>query len=285
MRGERAAAQRATACRVLIPFGTPYLYGLERGVIEVFDSLRPDVDPCFVQSRWVDDRRLPVVEELRRRALSYCLLPDRRGWPRLGRPRSVRHAARMLTAFVKANLYTARALRGRDVLYVSGVYAALFNVLPALWCRLTGRHVVHHFHDLGNDSRLLRRWSWFVTDFVHNTEFGRRALEREHPAIARKRNVVLPYVIDGEGWDGLAAPEVPSGRLDLFYAGQVRTGGTGRTLETCSVRRTCMCTPVRPAGSPSRSAEAWWRRWRLVFPPYALRAARCRKSLSTARRA
>ena len=62
-----AVRGEAPQCRVLIPFGTPYLYGLERGVIEAFDSLRPDVDPLFIQSRWVQDRGLPVIEELRRR--------------------------------------------------------------------------------------------------------------------------------------------------------------------------------------------------------------------------
>ena len=37
------------SCRVLIPFPTPHLYGMERAVIEIFDALRPDVEPCFVQ--------------------------------------------------------------------------------------------------------------------------------------------------------------------------------------------------------------------------------------------
>lgn len=210
------------AGRVLIPFGTPYLYGLERGVIEIFDCLRPEIDPFFVQSRWVDDRCLPVIRELRRRALLFCLLPDRQGWPRLRWPRSAGHAARMLAAVVKGNVYSAWALGGRDALYVSGLYAALFNVLPAVRCRLTGRSVVHHFHDLGNEGRLLRCWTWLVTDFVHNTEFGYRVIAREHPAIKRKRNVVLPYLIDVNPC-GVPATRRVGGedRLDLFFVGQV----------------------------------------------------------------
>ena len=49
------APKRATT--VFIPLVTPFLYGMERAVIELFDALRPEVEPYFLQSSRIFERR------------------------------------------------------------------------------------------------------------------------------------------------------------------------------------------------------------------------------------
>ena len=54
--------------RVLIVLVSPFFYGMERVVIDLFDVLRPAVDPCFLQSSRILQRNPPIIEEMRRRA-------------------------------------------------------------------------------------------------------------------------------------------------------------------------------------------------------------------------
>ncbi len=208
--------------RVLIPFGTPFLYGMERGVIEVFDALRPDVQPLFVQSRAILARRPPVIDELERRGLVFSLLPDRKGWPRLAKPQSARHFGALLVAFVKGNIYHAWCVRKADALYITGVNAALLSLLAAVYCRLTGRRVIHHFHDSGGNARVLAMWTPLVTDFIFNAEIGRQTIGGAHPGVRGKRSTVLPYIIEEHRDDARESrrPLLGPGR-HLVYLGQV----------------------------------------------------------------
>ena len=207
---------------------------MERAVIETFDYLRPEVSPHFVQSKCIYDRDLPVIRELQRRQLPFSLLPDKKGWPRFGIPRSLQEAFGMLTAFFKGNLYLFRAAKSSQTLYAPSLYGASFNLLAALHLRINGRRVIHHFHDLSrSDVLLLRIWSWLVTDFVHNTEFGYEAMIHLHPYLSRKRNVVIPCIVDTEMLCSLDGSDLvpPSGR-NLFYVGQVsRHKGVDLLLE------------------------------------------------------
>ena len=50
LRQTPGAIANAGPCRVFVPFTTPFLYGMERAVIELFDALRPDVEPYFLHS-------------------------------------------------------------------------------------------------------------------------------------------------------------------------------------------------------------------------------------------
>lgn len=196
---------------------------MERAVIEIFDHLRPDVTPYIVQSKWVYDRNLPVIEELQRRKIPFSLLPDKKGWPRLGMPKSLKEFLGIVTALLSGNVTLAKAMRGKHALYSASLYGAYFNYLAALYCRLTGKRVIHHFHDLRQSPRPLRIWSWFVTDFVHNTQFGYRAIAVTHPHIRRKHNVVIPCMVDAQ----VSSPPDPAvletlhGRRNLFFVGQV----------------------------------------------------------------
>jgi glycosyltransferase involved in cell wall biosynthesis len=215
------APKRATS--VFIPLVTPFLYGMERAVIELFDALRPEVEPYFLQSNRIFERRPPIIEEMTRRGFSIELLPDRTDWERLARPRSLKHLVQMVTASVRSNIATLKGVRGKDVLYVPGISAGSSSLLAAIYCRLTGRRVIHHFHDLGTSNRLFPLWVPLVTDFVHNTEFGYNFIASKIPAIRSKRNFIVPYImeVDEHLPDN---PDVSRELLEwrnIFYVGQI----------------------------------------------------------------
>jgi glycosyltransferase involved in cell wall biosynthesis len=215
--------RRPAATRVFIPLVTPYLYGMERAVIELFDALRPEVEPYFLQSNRIFERRPPIIHEMMRRGFSIELLPDRTDWERLARPRSLKHLIQMVTASVRSNLATLKGVRGKDVLYVPGISAASSSLLAALYCRLTGRRVIHHFHDLGTRNWLFPLWIRFATDFVHNTEFGFQEIAEKLPGIRGKRNFIVPYImeVDERLSDNFDVSREFLKWCNIFFVGQI----------------------------------------------------------------
>ena len=213
----------ARVTKVFIPLITPYLYGMERAVIELFDALRPQVEPYFLQSNRIFQQKLPIVEEMKRRGFSIRLLPDRTDWERLARPRSVKHFVQMTVAAIRCNVAILKGTRGKDVLYVPGISTAAYSLLAAMYCRLTGRRVIHHFHDLGTTNRLFPIWVRLATDFVHNTEFGFNSVVEKIPAIRGKRNFIVPCFIEPDE----RLPEDPEvcrelrAQRNLFFVGQI----------------------------------------------------------------
>jgi glycosyltransferase involved in cell wall biosynthesis len=89
--------------------------------------------------------------------------------------------------------------------------------------RVTGRRVIHHFHDLGTNNGLFALWIPLVTDFIHNTEFGYQDVVTKLPAIKRKRNFVVPNILEVDQ----RLPDDPevchsfTGRRNLFFVGQI----------------------------------------------------------------
>jgi len=213
----------ARVTKVFIPLITPYLYGMERAVIELFDALRPKVEPYFLQSNRIFQRESPIVGEMKRRGFSVQLLPDRTDWERLAKPRSLKHFVQMTIAAIRSNLAILNGMRGKDVLYVPGISTAAYSLLAAMYCRLTGRRVIHHFHDLGTTNRLFPVWVRLVTDIVHNTEFGFNAVTEKIPTIRGKRNFIVPCFIEVDE----RLPEDPeicqelSAQRNLFFMGQI----------------------------------------------------------------
>jgi glycosyltransferase involved in cell wall biosynthesis len=209
--------------RVFIPLVTPFLYGMERAVIELFDALRPGVEPYFLQSNRIFQRQPPIVREMTRRGFSIRLLPDNTDWERLAKPRSFVHLCQMVAAAVRTNIAIFKGACGKDVLYVPSISAGSGCLLAALHYRLTRRRVIHHFHDLGTNNRLFALWIPLVTDFVHNTEFGYQDIVRKRPAIKRKRNFIVPYILEVDE----RLPEDPevcqwfTGKRNLFFVGQI----------------------------------------------------------------
>lgn len=235
LRQAPGAIANARPCRVFIPFTTPFLYGMERAVIELFDALRPNVDPYFLQGSLIFRDRPPVIREMLSRGLSISLLPDKHHWPRLAKPKSIRHLYEMLEASLRVNIAIFKGARSKDVLYVPGISAGSGSLLAALLYRVTGRRVIHHFHDLGTNNPLFPLWIPLVTDFVHNTEFGYNYITGKLPAIKRKRNFILPFVVEVDG----QFPEDPEvcrslqGKRNLFFIGQIaRHKGVDLLLES-----------------------------------------------------
>jgi glycosyltransferase involved in cell wall biosynthesis len=214
---------RPSATRVFIPFTTPFLYGMERAVIELFDALRPEVEPHFLQSNRISQRRPPIIDEMMRRGFSIELLPDRTDWERLAKPRSLKHLLQMITASVRYNLATLKGVRDRDELYVPGISTASSSMLAAVYCRLTGRRVIHHFHDLGTNNWLFPLWIPLATDFVHNTEFGFQEISSKCPAIRGKRNLIVPFIteVDQRLPDDPDVCRELKAQRNLFFVGQI----------------------------------------------------------------
>ena len=218
-----AATLPAEVPRVFVPLITPFLYGMERAVIELFDALRPDVEPYFLQSNRIYQRQPPIIREMTRRGFSIQLLPDKTDWERPAKPRSLVHLFQMVAAAVRSNLAIYNAARGKDVLYVPSISAGSSSLLAALFFRLTGRRVIHHFHDLGTKHLLFKLWIPLVTDFIHNTEFGFQAVASELPAIKRKHNVVVPYIleVDDRPPDDPTVYQCLNGKRNLLFVGQI----------------------------------------------------------------
>jgi glycosyltransferase involved in cell wall biosynthesis len=221
--GTPPATAPEAATRVFIPLTTPFLYGMERAVIELFDALRPTVEPYFLQSNRIFKRQPPIIHEMMRRGFSIELLPDRTDWERLAKPKSFKHLCQMIVASVRCNIAFFKGVRRKDVLYVASISVGSSSILAAIYCRLTGRRVIHHFHDLGTTNRLFPLWTSLVSDCVHNTEFGFQTIVESLPAIKSKRNFVVPYIMevderlpdDPELWRHL------TGRRHLFFVGQI----------------------------------------------------------------
>src|SRR6266581_9714583 len=129
-RAPSAAPEPVT--RVFIPLVTPFLYGMERAVIELFDSLRPGVEPHFLQSNRIYERRPPIIEEMERRRFSIELLPDKTDWERLAKPKSLRHLWQMAMTTVRTNFAILKGAWGKDVLYVPSISAGTSSILAAL---------------------------------------------------------------------------------------------------------------------------------------------------------
>jgi glycosyltransferase involved in cell wall biosynthesis len=233
------AARAGKPLRVLIPFNTVSLYGMERGVIETFDLLRPEVEPIFLMSLTTRLMNLPVLEEIERRGLSYSFFSDKKGWPKIGRPRSLKDVWRMSIAMIRGNLDVLKAARGHDFIYVASVSYFYFIVLAAVFHRLQGKRIIFQFHDLvSTASARLRFTSWFATDFVHNTSYGMETVRRSNPCVARKKNWVIPSpIVRGEvskpGND--AADFNGKGRHILFVGQVARHKGVDVLLDAFSL--------------------------------------------------
>jgi len=209
--------------RVLVILGGVALYGMERGVIEIFDLLRPEVDPHFLISQTPRQLGLPLFDEIEKRKFNYSFLSDRKGWGRLGKPRSFSHLCKMLVGLLRGNLDALREIRRHNILYVPNLFAVYHAFFAMLFCRLTGRRILYHFHDLyPRPSSQLRLVSFFVTDFVHNSRLGWCDVAAANPYITRKRNVIIPCPVRRKPSD--ATPQgvtTSNGSRNLVFVGQI----------------------------------------------------------------
>jgi len=209
---------------ILIPFNASgFLYGMERAVIELFDSMRPRIAPHFLMSHWTLREKLPILAEVQRRGLSYSFFSDTSPWL-FGRPRSLSSIGKLLLALMKGNRDVLKQAVRCDALYLPGTRYAVLSVLACVYCRLTGRPVIYQFHNLvPYRSRALWLLRFLVRDFIHMTKTGYRLTSEANPCLLKSNNHVIPLVIhlpDTGGSDDL--PETLSrGRRTILFVGQV----------------------------------------------------------------
>jgi glycosyltransferase involved in cell wall biosynthesis len=213
-----------TPHRTLVIFGAVALYGMERGVIETFALLRPEVEPHFLISQTPRRLRLPLFQEIEKHGFSHSFLSDKDGWERIGKPRSVRQLWEMIVGLVRGNIDAFRAVHHQEILYLPNLFAVYYAVLAMLFCRLKGRRVVYQFHDLiKSRSRSLRLLSLLITDFVHNTQLGYRESAEQNPYILQKRNFVIPCAVSARNElpQDLSMADEFSGKRNVLFVGQV----------------------------------------------------------------
>lgn len=209
--------------RALVIFGTVALYGMERGVIEIFDLLRPEVEPLFLLSQTPRRLGLPVLDEIIKHNLPHVFFSDVNDWERPKKPQSLKHFMRIAGGVLRGNLDTLKHTGRQDMIYLASPLGAIYSCLAIIWLRLTRRRVLFHFHDLFTKrSRLLRVVSLFATDLIHNTELGRKVTLGSNPFLRRKRSYVIPYPIsDPTESQGAPAEPVWNGRKNILFLGQV----------------------------------------------------------------
>jgi glycosyltransferase involved in cell wall biosynthesis len=172
---------------------------MERAVIELFESLRPEIEPHFLVSRTAVRGRLPLFEEIRGRGLDWSPFSDFWSWPMLGKPSSPLHLAKMLVALTLANLDSLRAARGRDAIYVPNVFFLLYSLVACCLFRVTGRRVIYEFHnvmDRPTGHRLaLRLLRWSVTDFVNGSLYGHNCTRDNQPYIDEQKLALIQRAV------------------------------------------------------------------------------------------
>jgi glycosyltransferase involved in cell wall biosynthesis len=227
-----SASRGGAAVRVLVIFNTLCLYGLERSIIEIFASLRPHFEACLLIPEGTSRHNTRLLAEIRHWSLAHAFFSDHADWPRIGRPRSLRAAWRILHCLVTANRDVLRLTRQFDVLYVPNSTGLYLSAAAALWFRLTGRRVIYSFHDLElKPSRYLWLGARWVSDFIHLSDHSYRAVLAANPWIGWKKNhVIAPtVVVRGRAGDGGPAAGPAAGGRSILYLGQV-TGHKGIDL-------------------------------------------------------
>jgi glycosyltransferase involved in cell wall biosynthesis len=209
---------------VLVIFGGITMYGMERGVIEIFDLVRSEVEPSFLISRTPRRLGLPLFDEIERRKFHYSFFSDHDGWERVGKPRSFAHFWRILFALWRGNIDALQAVRRHEILYIPNLMSALYAGAAIFYCRVAGRRVVYHFHDLQTAGQsLLSLVSILVTDFVHNTKLGYDRVLASNSRLRKKRNHIIPYPMRSLT-SAVESPAVlprANGKRSILFVGQV----------------------------------------------------------------
>src|SRR5690348_1479763 len=228
--------------RLLIPFAAASLYGMERTVIEVFDLLRPNILPHFLVSRTLEQRKMPLLAEIRRRSFDYSFFSDTTPWPKCQRPKSCRHLIWMLITVVMGNCDVLRASKGKDAIYLPSLSYVYYAALPILLFRLSGRRVLYHFHDLIlQRSFFLKIVSYFVTDYIHFCPTGFDLVARSNSVVRKRRNHVLSPRIEKRASDSTrdAIESDMRGFRNVLFLGQVsRHKGVDLLIEAAEMIRT-----------------------------------------------
>lgn len=204
---------------------------MERGVIETFDLLRPEVDPHFLMSYTTKRKNLTVLDEIRARGLSHSFFSDLQDWPRIGKPRSASEAWSISSAMLKGNRDVWKAATNADVIYIASINYFYFALLHGLFRRSRSKRIIFHFHDLlSRPSRQLKALNYLITDYVHNTELSKVVATEANPFITSRRNRVISYPLV-RTLDGSESSQTKTSQSILFVGQVARHKGVDLLLD------------------------------------------------------
>jgi glycosyltransferase involved in cell wall biosynthesis len=224
LEGDERVREKPNTVRVLVVLGSPYLYGMERAVIERFAFARPEVDPRFLLAHATKRKNLPILDDVARRGLAYTFFSDFWDWPRLGKPRSIRGAFQILLALILGNLDVVRASWRLDALYVPNQFALIHAFLASILFRLRRHKIVFDFHDQPNRPLLsLRLLHPLITDFVVGSRVTYEGVRTYHPYLPEsKLHFIRQAVQDVHVAAPARRPPLDTTRRNLLFIGQVR---------------------------------------------------------------
>lgn len=178
---------------ILVVLNSICLYGMERAIFETFDLLRDQVNARFLIPRANERYQTAMFAELQAASFLYSFFGDTRDWPRIGKPKSLRHLWRMLWSLGRANVDVMKHIRQSRALYLPNIVCVYYSLLACVYCRLTGRRVIYVFHDLIT-KRSRRFWlvAILASDIVHNTGRSEQVALQSNPFLRRTGNHVMP---------------------------------------------------------------------------------------------
>ena len=206
--------------RVLVVLNSICLYGMERTVLEVFDLVRPEIEPHFLiplANQRYDRLLLAAIQQ---RGFAYSFHSDDKDWPLLGAIALRRQPGLFMEALTRANLDVLRAARQADAIYLPNISAAYIAVAARLGAR---RPTLFHFHDISNQPSVKYRLVDRLTDaYVHYTRTSYEIAARANPVIQAKMNYVAAVYNEYRAYapDAAVDQQLRQGR-NIVFAGQI----------------------------------------------------------------
>lgn len=230
-------SRKRTRIKVLVVLGSPFLYGLERAVIERFDLARPEIEPRFLLAHASKRKNLPILAEVAARGIAHTFFSDYWDWPKLGKPRSLGQGFHVLVALVLGNLDVLRTSWGADALYIPNRFALLHALVASILLRLRGGTIVYEFHDQPDRPLwLLRLLHPLLTDLVAGSRCCYVGVRTYHPYIPESKvHFIQQTVQEVSGAAGQTFPLDPSCRHVVFIGQMREAKGPDLLLEAFSL--------------------------------------------------
>lgn len=182
--------------KVFVTLVTPYLFGMERSVIQRFELLQPEIKAQFMLTYTVYRLKLPILSEIEKANISYSFLSDKNDWPTPRKPRSFTEAVSILKAILLSNRDTLLASGGKDIFYIPSLRAIYSVFFTILYYRLQRKPVVYGFHDtLDKPSRLLKLLGPLISNYVFHSQFTRNCFEQNNTWSIPRNSPTLPNVV------------------------------------------------------------------------------------------
>lgn len=181
---------------VYVSLISPFLYGMERSVIERFEVLRPDIEPYFLLTYTIRRLRLPLLDAIVESKFDHAFLSDREGWSTLRKPRSLFELLRIVYTIVRGNIDTLRYSFGKDVFYMPSPRTPYSAFLVLIFYRLWRKPVVLGFHDTLQTPSVLLRWIRpLIPHFVFHSHYAKRAFEASNPWAINRNSPVIYNIV------------------------------------------------------------------------------------------